>query len=751
MMHPIQKEDVEPAGVPGSSQVETGGLDPTALRPEVSILIHLEEARADIDLLVDSYNRVLGQLHRVGEIIFVIDGPGGALLDRIKELQVRHENVKVLALQGGGNGESIAYSAGIQHAQGRYVFTTGDYLQVAPEEIGIHLAALEGGADLVLSWRSPRVDPWLNRLQSRFFNWFLRHVSKVPLHDLNCSFRSLRREVLEEISVYGDLFRFLPIMAKRRGFSVKEVKVRHLEEKGKTGFFGIGVYLRRLLDILAVTFLTRFTQKPLRFFGIIGAVMILFGMALALPPFVEKVMGIGGLQDRPIFLMGVVLLAFGFQCIGFGLVGEIIIFTQSRNLKEYKIDQVAGARSERQDVQARLDPQEATSSPVDALPRREEPPPVREGANEDAVKGEGVRPKIQETSEIAGDRVPSAPLVRRVAPGEEAVLDLYVTGHSQGSIFHLDCWRRMVEDVMGRPAIVLVAEQGGKIAGILPFFHLRSWFLGKVAVSMPFAVYGGVLADDPEVAEALMSAGNQISDAANNRYFEYRHVEAIGDRLIERELYVTYRRELPKDPEQCLLAIPRKSRAEARKARDRGLIFEEGCDLGTFHRLFAENKQGLGSPAISLKQLRSMEEYLGADRLVMHQVREPETGRVIAAVMSFLYEDQILPYYSGALNGYERLGVNNFMYWKLMEWASEKGVQVFDFGRSRKETGSARFKKNMGFEAEELSYQYHLGPGGSLPDLHPGNPKIGIYQTLWRKLPRSVVTRIGGPIFKQLA
>ena len=741
-MQPVERDSVLEIDEDPVEHEDLRDQDPSSFRPEISILIHVEEAAADISLLVESYNRVLGQLHRTGEIIFVIDGPGGVVLDRISEVQTRHDNIKVLALQGGGNGESIAFSAGIEHAAGRFVFTAGDYLQVAPEEIGIHLAALEGGADLVLSWRSPRVDPWLNRLQSKFFNWFLRRVSKVPLHDLNCGFRSMRREVLEEISVYGDLFRFLPIMAKRRGFSVKEVKVRHLEEKGKTGFFGIGVYLRRLLDILAVTFLTRFTQKPLRFFGIIGAAMIVIGMALALPPFIERITGIGGLQDRPIFLMGVVLLAFGFQCIGFGLVGEIIIFTQSRNLKEYKIDQITSPHAREAEIPVET---------VDLPPIQGHAPPATVGAGSSPPSIEERQASIAPAREVRPRDTDLPPLVRRVAPGEETVLDLYVTGHEHGTIFHLDCWRRMVEEVMGRSAIVLVAEKGGRIAGILPFFHLKSMFLGKVAVSMPFAVYGGVLADDEDVAEALIQAGNHISDAAGNRYFEYRHVESVGDQLAERELYVTYKRELPEDPERCLLAIPRKARAEARKARDHGLIFEEGCELSTFHRLFAENKQSLGSPVIPLKMLQSIEKELGMERLVMHQVRDPESGKIIAAVMSFLYGDQILPYYSGGLDGFERLGVNNFMYWKLMEWASQKGIKVFDFGRSRKDTGSARFKKNMGFEAQSLAYQYHLGPGGSLPDLHPGNPKIGIYQKVWRRLPRSLAISIGGPIFKQLA
>jgi glycosyltransferase involved in cell wall biosynthesis len=215
----------------------------------------------------------------------------------------------VLALQGGGNGESIAYTAALQHTRGRYLITAGDYLQIDPREIGIVLEALDRGSDLVTSWRWPRIDPLLNRLQSGFFNRFLRFVSKVDLHDLNCGFRGLRREVLDEITIYGDQFRFLPIMAAKRGFKLEEVKVRHLEERGKTGFFGFGVYFRRLLDILAVTFLSRFTRKPLRFFGIIGLALLGLGVLLGAPPLIERIFTEAGLQNRPIFLMGVVLIS----------------------------------------------------------------------------------------------------------------------------------------------------------------------------------------------------------------------------------------------------------------------------------------------------------------------------------------------------------------------------------------------------------------------------------------------------------
>src|SRR5688572_27200980 len=151
-------------------------------------------------------------------------------------------------------------------------------------DAGKVIAALGAGVDCVATWRKGRVDPWLNQLQSRWFNWLLLLVMGMPFHDLNSGTRGFKRQVLEEVSVYGELYRFLPVMARRQGFNVVEVKVRHREEKGRIGFYGVGVYLRRLLDILAITFLTRFTQRPLRFFGYLGFTAMLAGVAMAAVP-----------------------------------------------------------------------------------------------------------------------------------------------------------------------------------------------------------------------------------------------------------------------------------------------------------------------------------------------------------------------------------------------------------------------------------------------------------------------------------
>ena len=627
----------------------------------------------------------------------MLDGVAGPLLFELEALQRDESGIKILALQGRGNGESIAFRAATSHTSGRYLVTATDYLQVDPRSLEPLLAALDGGADLVTSWRWPRIDPLLNRLQSGFFNRFLRLLSRVELHDLNCNFRALRREVLEEISIYGDMFRFLPILAQKRGFRVREVKVRHMEERGKTGFFGFGVYFRRLLDILAVTFLARFTRKPLRFFGIIGLALLGAGLLLAAPPLVERILDLGSLQNRPIFLMGVVLTSFGLQFIGFGLVGEIIIYTQSKNLRDYKIERFVSS-----------DPRMA-----------DEAPPVLDGE--------------EVPVEVAVQRRRSGLSLRHPAPGEDSLLDHYVERHPQGTFFHMSYWRKMLEELQNRHCEILLAERDGEITGVLPLFDCDSVFLGKVSVSMPFAVYGGVVADDEESSVLLLREAANRSRSRGRRYLELRQrwplvlPEDFDVGLERRELYVGYAKELPEKPEDCLESIPRKARAEARRGRDKSqLSFGPMKDLKAFHRLFAVNKQSLGSPCLPLSMLEMIQRHLG-ERMVMHEICLPD-GKRIACVMSFRFRDELLPYYSGSLGGYSKTGVNNFMYWKLMEWAVQNGMRRFDFGRSRVDTGAAKFKKNMGFPEEPLHYYFALGEGVAMPEFHPSNPKLSIYK-----------------------
>jgi hypothetical protein len=270
----------------------------------------------------------------------VVDGVRGKAFDSAMRVRERlGEKLKTITFKN-HFGESVCLSAGCERALGKYIVTSPQYVQVDPAELRSMLKKLDEGADFVTPWRKARVDPLLNRMQSAFFNWVIRQIIRMDFHDLNCYLRVIRREVLHDVAVYGDMYRFLPVIAFRQGYRVVEVPVRHIKESGTGGFFGFGVYVRRFLDVLGVMFLTKFTLKPLRFFGSVGTLFLLAGTGILASVTYDKFVYGEGLYNRPLFLLGVMLWVLGIQIIGFGLVGEIIIYTQARNLREYRIERI---------------------------------------------------------------------------------------------------------------------------------------------------------------------------------------------------------------------------------------------------------------------------------------------------------------------------------------------------------------------------------------------------------------------------
>lgn len=721
----------------------------------VSVVVPIGGPEAHPKTVVEEMAAALRRGGRPCEFVLVLDGPVGAIEREIDTIDCGAP-VKVVRLQGGGLGESIALSAGVAKSRGEFLVNVPPYLQTEPEEVLKVVSALDAGADCVATWRWPRVDPWLNQLQSRWFNRVLRLIMGMPFHDLNSGMRGFRRQVLDEVSVYGELYRFLPVMALRQGFRVVEVQVRHREEKGRAGFYGVGVYLRRLLDILAITFLTRFTQKPLRFFGYLGFVSMVLGVALAAMPLYEKLFLDKGLTDRPAFVIGMILFAFGVQLIGFGLVGEIIIFTQAPNLRDYKIDEVV----------------EGGAEPAPGAAGREAAA-AGEGDAGGEVAGEGIA-----GDGILGDGVGQAPAVatslpapgggngavgfaaaelehlpvrvRELLPGEDSRWDAFVGRHPYGSFFHLSGWRRCVGEVFRHEPVYLVAEQGRRWLGVLPMCLVRSPFLGRNLISVPYGVYGGVLAESESVQELLFAHAAALGRERRAGYVELRHLEPRPGQRPGSDLYVTFRRDLPDDPAQVLPSIPKKARAEVRRARDRHDIrLQSDCDLDRFFALFAENKQRLGSPALPRAWFRALVDEF-AHKVVVHRAVDP-AGRELAAVMSFLFKDTLAVYYSGSRTGVNHTGVNDFIYCGIMEWAVQAGFTRFDFGRSRVDTGPAHFKRNMGFLAEPLRYEYLLlGEDARLPDFHPSNPRLALPRRIWSKMPGLVANRLGGRLSRYL-
>jgi glycosyltransferase involved in cell wall biosynthesis len=316
---------------------------------DVSVVVPVQSGDAEVRQVVEALGAELDHEGRSWECVFVFDGVTGRAWEAVRELRSEYQGRVRSILFKNPFGESVCLSAAVERARGRTIVTSPQYVQVDPVELRPMLAAIDEGADFVTPWRDPRVDPWLNRVQSAAFNFVIRQIIRMHFHDLNCYFRAIRREVLENVTVYGDMYRFLPVIAYRQGYRVVEVRVRHLKEWGTTGFFGVGIYIRRFLDVLAVMFLTKFILKPLRFFGMVGGAFSLIGFGICTWLTIEKFWFDEGVSGRPLMLFGVLFIALGVQIIGFGLVGEIIIFSQARHLKEYRIERIYERRDDEEE------------------------------------------------------------------------------------------------------------------------------------------------------------------------------------------------------------------------------------------------------------------------------------------------------------------------------------------------------------------------------------------------------------------
>jgi hypothetical protein len=207
---------------------------------------------------------------------------------------------------------------------------------VKPEGVGPLLAALEAGSDMAVASRSPRLDSWLNRMQSAVFHRMLSGVTDQRFHDIACGVRVMRRPVAEALPLYGDLHRFIPALALREGYLVEEVPVAQHPQDARTRLYGPGVYFRRLLDITAFFFLAKFTEKPLRFFGLVGSVFFVAGAATGLVLLIDRLSGTG-IANRPLLLLAVLLLSLGVQLMGLGLVGEIIVHLRAPHRRAYRV------------------------------------------------------------------------------------------------------------------------------------------------------------------------------------------------------------------------------------------------------------------------------------------------------------------------------------------------------------------------------------------------------------------------------
>jgi FemAB-related protein (PEP-CTERM system-associated) len=330
--------------------------------------------------------------------------------------------------------------------------------------------------------------------------------------------------------------------------------------------------------------------------------------------------------------------------------------------------------------------------------------------------------------------------------------DGYVRTHPQGTVFHLTAWQRLIESSFGHKPQHLVAKKAetGEVVGLLPLFLLRSRIFGRLLVSTPQAAYGGVLSDTAATSDALLAYAWKIARENNVEFTELRNFEnAIDDpALARKDLYVTFRQQLYQDPEKNYLAIPRKTRAEIREGIRNGLEFQvNAISANEFFDVYSRSVRHLGTPVFPRCLFSNGLREFGSDCKIfsVHW-----NGKLVSAVWTLFYRGQIVPHYGGAIREYNRLAVNNFMYWMLIKYGCENGYHLFDFGRSKKGTGSFDFKKRWGMTMTALPYQYYLVRQKSLPDTSPLNPKFSLAIRIWRQLPLWFTNSVGPIVSRHL-
>ena len=337
--------------------------------------------------------------------------------------------------------------------------------------------------------------------------------------------------------------------------------------------------------------------------------------------------------------------------------------------------------------------------------------------------------------------------IKQLQPSEYGPWDAYVDEHPRASFFHLSGWKRVIEEVYGHRSYFLYAEKDGRVLGVLPLAHIRSRLFSNALISTPFCVYGGVLADTPEVADALVEHACGLANNLQVDYLELRNLDTKPIGWPENDLYVTFRKTLEPDLEANLANIPRKQRAVVRKGIGAGLRSELDADTTRFYRIYSESVRNLGTPVFPARYFKALKQIFGpqCDVLTVTQ-----NGLALSSVMSFYFRHEVLPYYGGGTSQARELKANDFMYWELMRRAVEKGIRIFDYGRSKRGTGSFSFKRNWGFEATPLHYEYFLVKSREIPDINPMNPKYAALIALWQRLPLSVSRLLGPMLAKNL-
>lgn len=324
--------------VPASDRPSVETEEP---RPIVSVVIPLLNEEESLRELAERLTPVLDEMAGgLWEVIFIDDGSTDGSYEVVRSIHAR--DPRFVAIRFRTNyGKSAALSVGFDRARGAYVFTMDADLQDDPKELPALLASLRGGYDLVSGWKQVRHDPWHKTLPSKLFNKVVQTVTGLHIHDFNCGLKAYCSDVLPHLSVYGEMHRYLPAQAHWQGFRVTELPVEHHPRKHGVSKFGMERFVKGFLDLLTLVLTTKYAQRPLHVFGSVGVLVALVGFIIDAWLSVEWFLGQTSLTNRPLALLGVLLIIVGVQLVSIGLIGEMIAKNSLSN-EQYSIRETLG-------------------------------------------------------------------------------------------------------------------------------------------------------------------------------------------------------------------------------------------------------------------------------------------------------------------------------------------------------------------------------------------------------------------------
>jgi len=305
---------------------------------KLSVIVPVCERTESAASLYHEYKQSCQGLCDEVEFIYVVNTHHPEVITDLRQINKEDPDLNLVILNR-DYGEATAVQAGFNQCSGDFILTLPPYKQVNSDEL-VKLFEQLDDYDIALGKRWPRVDGSANQLQTRLFNFLLKKFSDLDFSDIGCGVRLIRAEVLEETHVYGDQWRFLPLLAYQLGFMSTEVELSQATEDSYSRIYKPGLYLRRVLDMITIVFLTKFNKKPLRFFGLVGSsAIVISAIGLAYLAIDRLAFGVG-VSDRPLLVLFSIFMVLGCQLIAIGLVGETLIFTHAKNNREYRIREI---------------------------------------------------------------------------------------------------------------------------------------------------------------------------------------------------------------------------------------------------------------------------------------------------------------------------------------------------------------------------------------------------------------------------